>query len=421
MRISTSAFYDIGISSMQQQSAQLLRVQQQIASGRRILTPADDPVGAARVLEVSQFQSVNTQFGVNTGSAGDSLSMEESVLGSVGSLLQNVRDRLVYAGDATLTAGDRAGMAGELRGMYQQLLGLANSTDGGGQYLFSGFQGGTRPFSQSSPGVVAYAGDQGQRLVQVSASRQFAVSDAGADVFQRIRTGNGEFTTQAGNNSGTGLIDAGTVINPIKWNGVGNNQDFTIQFSVSGGVTTYDIVDNVAGTSLLTGLAPGAAPYPRAYSSGSNINFSQVGPPAFDYGAQLSIAGAPADGDSFSVKASAHQDVFKTIDDLVTLLQNSGTSGTALTNRLAELLGNVDSAIDNVSSVRTATGARLRELDSIKTAGDDRDLQYDQTLSRLQDLDYAKATSELMQQQVNLEAAQKSFAKVAGLSLFEYL
>ena len=59
--------------------------------------------------------------------------------------------------------------------------------------------------------MVAYAGDQGQRLVQVSASRQIAVSDAGADVFQRIRTGNGEFTTQAGNNSGTGLIDAGTV------------------------------------------------------------------------------------------------------------------------------------------------------------------------------------------------------------------
>jgi len=57
----------------------------------------------------------------------------------------------------------------------------------------------------------------------------------------------------------------------------------------------------------------------------------------------------------------------------------------------------------------------------VKSAGDDRALQYSQTLSRLQDLDYAKAASELTQQNVNLEAAQKSFAKVAGLSLFNYL
>ena len=170
---------------------------------------------------------------------------------------------------------------------------------------------------------------------------------------------------------------------------------------------------------LLTGLLRRRR-YPRAYASGSNVDFSQAGPPAFDYGAQASISGAPADGDSFTIKASTNQSVFQTIDDLLNLLQTS-PSGAALTNGLAGAQNNLDNAMENVLTVRTSTGARLKELDSVKNAGDDRALQYSQTVSSLQDLDYAKAASELAQQQMNLEAAQKSFVKVAGLSLFNYL
>ena len=423
MRISTSAIYDAGIRTMQQQTERLMQVQQQIASGRRIVTPADDPVAAARVLEVSQSQAINTQHGTNAGSASDSLVLEESILGSVTGLLQNVRVIAINAGNPVLSANDRASLANELRGSYQELLGLANSTDGSGQYLFSGYQGGIRPFSESAPGSIVYGGDQGQRLIQVSPSRQIAVSDAGVDVFQRIADGNGTFAALAvTGNGGSGLIDGGTLLDASKWNNAANSKDYTIKFSVTGGVTTYDIVDNkLPGNSLLTGAAPGAAPYPRTYTSGSDIDFSQAGPPAFDYGAQVSISGAPADGDSFTVKASTkQQDVFQTINDLVNLLQTS-PSGTALANGLAASLRNLDNAMENISTVRASTGARMRELDAVKSTGDDRALQYSQTLSRLQDLDYAKAASELMQQQLNLEAAQKSFVKVSGLSLFNYL
>lgn len=422
MRISTKSIYDSGIGAMQQQTEKLMQVQQQIASGRRILSPADDPVAAARVLDLSQSQALTQQYGTNCGTASASLALEESVLGSVTGLLQNVRDIVVNAGNPVLSPSDRASLANALRGDYQELLGLANSTDGSGQYLFSGYQGGIRPFSESAAGTVAYNGDQGQRLIQVSPSRQIAVSDAGADVFQRILTGNGRFATQAvATNGGTGVTDAGTVIDPTKWNAAGNSKDYTVKFSVSGGVTTYDIIDNAAGgLSLLTGAAPAAAPYPRTYASGSNIDFSRTLPTLLDYGARVSISGIPANGDSFTVKASTNQNVFETINTLANLLQTS-SSGAALTNGLVAAQNNLDNALENVSTVRASTGVRLKELDSVKSAGDDRALQFSQTLSSLQDLDYAKAASELTQQQVNLEAAQKSFARVAGLSLFSYL
>ena len=420
MRISTSTIYATAVDSMQTQTGRMLQTQQQISTGRRILTPADDPVAAAQALGVSQSQSINAQYGTNNGSASDSISLEESTLGSLTTLLQNVRAITVQAGDAALSQSDRASLAQALRGSYQDLLGLANTTDTSGQYLFSGYQGGIRPFSETAPGAVLYNGDQGQRLIQVGPSRQIAVSDSGADVFQRIPNGNGSFAAQAAaTNSGSGVIDAGSVTDPAKWNAAGK-VDLTVKFSVSGGATTYDIIDNASGKSLLTGNAPGAAPYPRSYASGSNIDLSQVGPPAFDYGAQVSVSGAPADGDSFTVKSSTSQDVFATVSGLADLLQSS-SSGAALTNGLAAAQQNIDNALQNITGMRASAGSRLKELDTLKSVGDDRALQYTQTLSRLQDVDYAAAASDLAQEQLNLQAAQKSFAQVSGLSLFNYL
>lgn len=424
MRISSGTIYDSGVASMQRQTEKLFQTQQQISSGRRILTPADDPVAAARVLEVSQSQSINQQYGTNGGTAGDILAAEESALGGITALLQGVRDMTVNAGDAALSQADRASLAADLRGRYQELLGLANSTDGSGQYLFSGYQGGTRPFTQSAPGVVAYNGDQGQRLMQIGPARQVAVSDAGSEVFQRIASGNGTFVVAAAaGNSGAAVVDSGTVLDASKWNAAANSKDLSIKFAVTVGVTTYDIVDNATGKSLLTAANAGVPPYPRLYTSGSGIDINTLAgsaEPAFDYGARLSIAGAPANGDSIKLTAGVNQDLFKTIDDLANVLATS-SGGAVLTNGLMTAQRNLDNALENVITVRASVGSRLKELDTVNSSVADRNLQYSETLSRLQDLDYAKAVSDLTQLQVNLQAAQKSFAKVAGLSLFDYL
>jgi flagellar hook-associated protein 3 FlgL len=425
MRISSNTIFDASVSAMQQQSAKLLQAQQQISTGRRILTPADDPIGAAQALQVTQAQTMNAQYSTNAGSASDSLTLEESILGSITSLLQDVRTLSVNAGNGALNRSDRAILATDLSGRYQQLLGLANTVDGNGQYLFSGYQGGVRPFAVLADGSIKYNGDQGQRLIQISASEQMAVSDAGDDVFGSIPNGNGTFVVaMTATNAGSAVMDAGTVLDVSQWNSAANSKDLTVKFSVVGGATTYDIIDKNANKSLLTGAAPAAAgPYPLTYASGSAIDLKQSAPPAlvaFDFGAQLNVTGQPADGDSFSVKGSTHQDVFKTINNLVQLLQTS-SGGAGLANGLIAAQTNIDNALDNVINVRTSAGSRLKELDAVQNTGEDRALQYSQTLSRLQDVDYAKAAAELMQQQVSLQAAQQSYVKVAGLSPFNYL
>lgn len=430
MRVSSNMIFDAGLASIQKQTSALLHTQQQVASGRRILTPADDPVAAARALEVEQAKNTNILYQTNQKTAGEQLGLAENILTAVGELVRNARTLAIQGGGGGLSDTDRRSIAGELRQRFDELLGLANATDGSGQYLFSGYMGDTKPFSGSVASGVTYAGDEGQRRLQVSASRQVAVSDSGNDVFMRIRNGNGSFVTSVNAaNAGSGIIDAGTVTDPAKWNAAGNSMDFTIRFAVDNGVspplTTYDIVDNVSGNSLLTGAAPGAAPYPRVFVPGQAIVLrSQGAEPAFDYGAQLVITGNPADGDTFEIDASTSQSVFATLGNLIVALEagnGAGSGNTLLANRIGFVLRDLDQAEENLLRVRAGIGARMNEIESLSGAGEDLNLNYEQTLSRLRDVDYAAAISQLTQQQSYLEAAQKSFLRVTGLSLFNYV
>lgn len=401
MRISTNTMYDLGVASIQQQSTTLLKTQQQVASGRRILTPSDDPVASARVLEISQSKALNAQYDVNTDSVTSSLGLEEAALVSVGNLLQDARTTAINAGNATLNKTDLASLATDLRGRYQELLGIANSTDANGQFMFSGYKGSTRPFSETSPGNVAYNGDQGQRLMQISPSRQIAVSDSGADVFMQIKNGNGTFVTAAAAaNTGTGVVGAGSATSTYDGN------IYQISFTSA---TTYDINQlNALGAVIATPVS-GAA-----YTSGSAI---PVG------GSQIEITGAPASGDVFTVNPSANESIFTTLNNLIVALETANVPGdrAGLTNSLNAALTNLDNGLNKILTVRASVGARMNENDAVKSTGQDVALQYDQTLSTLQDLDYAKALSDLEQQQVILDAAQKSFVKIQGLSLFNYI
>lgn len=183
MRISTQTLFDNGAARIADAQAALYKTQQQVAADRRILTPSDDPVAAARALEVTQSQSLNTQYGTNRGYAKDSLAAVDGTLSSVTDLLQEVKTTAISAGNPTLGDSERASIATALQSSLGLLMGLANARDGQGNYLFSGFQTSTPPFVQTASGV-QYQGDQGQRLIQVDATRQMAVSSPGQGVFQ---------------------------------------------------------------------------------------------------------------------------------------------------------------------------------------------------------------------------------------------
>jgi flagellar hook-associated protein 3 FlgL len=283
------------------------------------------------------------------------------------------------------------------------LIGLANTTDGSGEYLFAGFRSGTKPFAETAPGVVAYFGDEGRQEVAVSTSRAIAVNDSGADILQRIKNGNGTFVTAAGGgNAGTGVISPGSVIDSTALTG----RDYAINFTVTGDVTTYDIVDTTSATTIATG-----------------VPFVSEGPITVA-GMQFAIEGAPANGDQFTVQPSASVSVFSTLASLRTALRSAAEGDVAnasLTNALNAANSNLTNALDRVLAVTASVGTRMRETDAVLTTNEDLDLNYQARLSDLGDLDYARAISDLNFQQMHLEAAQKSFMLISGLSLFKML
>jgi flagellar hook-associated protein 3 FlgL len=310
MRVSSNTSYELSLAALNRQQAAQVRNLEQISSGKRILTAAENPASYVQILKISQADAVNTQYAANRQSAASSLGALEGTLGDVTRVIQNAQELAVYAGNGTLTDSGRVAIATQLRGNLDELMGLANRMDANGQYLFSGFQGSTRPFADTGSGV-QYFGDDGQRLVQVSDSRQLAVNESGREVFERI----------------------------------------------------------------------------------------------------------PAAG-------GGYQSLFKTLSDMIGVLEApvvTPADKTALADGVKSAQSNLSNSLDNVLRVRAAVGTRMSEVDMLNDTGDDLGLQYKQQLSSLQDVDYAKAISDLTQQQTYLQATQQAFLKVQGLSLFDFI
>ncbi|WP_456445887.1 flagellar hook-associated protein FlgL [Thiolapillus sp.] len=191
MRISTAQWYRQGVDSMLRNQSNLSKTQLQLASGQRLLSPADDPSAATRALELDSMLATVDQYQRNADMAESRLRREEDVLDGTGNILQRVRELAVRATNGTLSAGDRQAIAEEVRQHLDGLLALGNATDTNGEYIFGGYRTDTPPIADNGSGNYTYQGDQGQRLLQIGSSRQVASNDPGDQVFMGIDDGAG--------------------------------------------------------------------------------------------------------------------------------------------------------------------------------------------------------------------------------------
>ncbi|MCB5187995.1 flagellar hook-associated protein FlgL [Methylobacillus caricis] len=192
MRISTNTMYQNGVTRLSQIQAEQSKLMEQISSKKRILTPADDPVGSARALGIQNSQSINTQFARNRQFAENGMNTVESNLNSVTDMLLAMKSTLLEGGNASYDNTQRSYLAIDLRNNLEGLIALANAKDGSGNYLYSGYKTDTAPYTQTVTGV-AYNGDDQVRKLQVSSSRQLAVTDTAPNIFQS--NGNDVFAT----------------------------------------------------------------------------------------------------------------------------------------------------------------------------------------------------------------------------------
>lgn len=183
MRISTQMMYQQNMRGITNSQAEWLKYGEQMATGKRVVNPSDDPVAASQAVVLSQAQAQNSQFTQARTFATQKVSLEESVLSQVTSAIQSAQEKIVYAGNGTLSDDDRASLATDLQGIRDQIMNLANSTDGNGRYIFAGYKTDAAPFSQDN-GV--YNGGKESISQQVDASRTMVIGHTGDKIFDAI-------------------------------------------------------------------------------------------------------------------------------------------------------------------------------------------------------------------------------------------
>lgn len=405
MRISTQQLFSRGLESIQDVNAQQQKTQLQLSTGKKILTPADDPVASTRILELNQELAVNAQFQRNVEMAEGHLSLQDDLLGSINSVTQRIRELMVSAGNGALNATDLSAISAEVTERLDQMAGLLNSQDASGEYLFSGFQGGTEPFQENISGAYVYQGDEGKRFVQVEPNVMIATTQNGKDIFQDVAVDQSTFFTAANPNNQAipgASITTGQIVDQDIYDDFYPN-DMVVTFT---GPKQFSISDKSTGREIVT-----------------NHAFTQNAPIVVN-GVQFEIVGAPVAGDTFFIESTEKQGMLTTIEKFVYSLDHFDPSpeGRAIFDaNLASSITNLDSAETSILEARSQIGARLNTIETTEEQLKDVEILTKEILSNLESIDYAETVSLLTMQQFTLDAAYSSYSRVTSLSLFDRL
>jgi flagellar hook-associated protein 3 FlgL len=394
--ISTLTFQTNALNQFEALSTELSKTQQQLSTGKKIQSAADDPTGMAQVNQLNMDLSASQQYVSNGNLASSNLNLEAQALTDATNLLQSARDLAVQANNAALSASQRQDIATQLTQQLQQLVAIGNRTDSNGNYLFGGYAAGTQPFAQSGSSV-SYSGASQVSQVQISANQKISAGDTGNSVFMNLPAGNGTFTTAAGAaNTGTASIGPGTVTDPAQW----VPDTYTISFTDA---TDYTVT-NGSGATVATGTYDP--------TNGTTISFS---------GVQVALSGNPAAGDTFTVAPAGKSSAFATLAGLVTTLSSTSLNTGQLATQVNQSIEQIDGALNNLNGVQASVGGRINAVTASQSTAQTQQTDLQTSISNISSTDYAAATTQLSSEEIALQAAEESYASLAKLSLFNYV
>ncbi len=396
VRISTLNATQAGLSNLQKRQVELTDTQARLTSSKRVERASDDPAAAARAERALAGETRATASQRAVDASNTAMTLTESAMGDAVELLQQAREAIVAAGNGSYTDEERTSLAEKLRSIREQLLGVANRTDGSGNYVFGGQGSATKPFVDA-PGGVRYDGAPDAR--QSGSATALPLTADGSAVFMTASSGNGVFKTSAGSGVTGAWIDNGSVSDPSALTG----STYTLQFSVSGGATTYAVLKDGLPTAVTA----------AAYTSGQDISVD---------GMTFKITGAPANGDTFDVQPSTQTlTVFDALDKAIGELGTAGRTSAQVAQTTSDALRDIDRSLTEVRGARSAAGEVLTRIDNETSRLADQKLAAQTERSHAEDLDMTSALSKFENLQTGYDAALKSYSMVQRLSLFDYV
>jgi len=369
------------------------------------LTAADDPLAASHLLALESQQSRLQQYKNNAEEATSRLAQQETILDSVNSRMQHVRDLALRAADGALSKAARGDIAAELAECEAELMALVNSQDEQGHYRFGGYNCRTAPLVREADGSYRWQGDNGSEEVQIGEGLTVAIGVSGESAFA---SGKNAARLQA-TGAASGQISGALVEDELAF----------AEFPKDGAKLEFnDPKDPLAYT--LTPLPTGEPVKGRLDDKEDSLIQYQ--------GAAFYFNGKPEAGSSCVIEAKSDAadkiGLLGSIQDLRKTLQSADDSpqgARQVRDAVALGLRNIDSNAEQLDGQRGQIGARMNLIDGMKSSHESQILHSQSMQSKLGELDYYEGLSRLTLQATVLEASQKSSAKVSRLSLFDWL
>ena len=421
MRVATNQFYQTSISNILQNQSDVNDTQSHMASGYAVESAGDDSVAANSIYNFEQELRVIEQYKSNVTYANARLKAEESTMYSLEDILNRIKELTLSANNGAMGADEREAVAQELEEKLEEMMSLANTKDEAGNYIFGGYKTEDMPFTIQNDGTVSYWGDEGERELTLGAGVIIKTNDSGSDVFMQIQNSVGgyrpsyEGTNTAGNpvtNTGTAYVETAKIIDPANYDSIGVPQPYKVEFVDLDGdsVMEYQVFDANGNQQM-----PATAGTSAVYEPNEPIIFN---------GVEIQISGKPAVGDVITLEEQETQSVFVAVKNAIDWMRQDRTTDeqkNLLSVEMGHIISDLDESIKHVSAVHANVGSRLQIAQSQSSINTEYKLTIDTALVNLRDLDYAKASIDLSQQMVALEASQQAFVKVQSLTLFNLI
>jgi flagellar hook-associated protein 3 FlgL len=367
----------------------LIRAQEQVATQKRINRLSDDPVDGGRLLDLNKLSDQAGQYQKNVERTRALASVQEQTIGQAHDLLARAKELLLReTNEVSSTVSTRESTRIEIAMLTSQLIQLGN-TRYDGSYIFSGYATSTPAFTEAQVAAVpsAVAGDATVTGVQVSDVTRLTYDD-----YEIVFTAPGAFDV-------VDVTDAQVVLSnqayvsgqPIRFDGV----EITLTSGVGG---------PQAGDTYAVTLTP-----PGVYQGDGQVQQVEIQP------GEKVVQSLPGDRVFQGVGIGGGVDVFDILHRVGQALESNDR------NAMDQLLGEIDTAREQVANERSKVGARMNLLDQVRERHEEIKLQLDSLRSNLEDIDLAEALTQLNKQQTGYEATITAASKIVQVSLLDFL
>jgi flagellar hook-associated protein 3 FlgL len=407
MRISTNMIYNQNMRSIMNNQRDLTITQDQLASGKRIASPSDDPVGASKIIRLTEELDKLEQYNKNINLLTNNLEQQETVFNQMKESMNRARVLTIQAGNAIVDGADRRAIGSEIEQIRDELYALMNTRNAQGDFIFAGSQNQSQAFSYNfgaTDNKYQFVGDTDTNEVKISDSVSIRSTVSGqtvfADVFARKKV------LDAGN---TGLVPSKFIVQDQQ-----SYNTFYDQF--------YSPVDATQNQFQLTVTAPNNISVVHVGSGTTLENLAYTPGEEFDFqGLAMNFTGGVGTTFDFELAPIERKNVVETLNDFALALQDPTISDGDYKNAINDMLVGIDNAADKIAVESSSLGARMNVAESVRNSNLDLEIASRKARSSIEDLDYAEATTRFAQQENAFNAVIATFPKVTNLSLFQYI